>query len=408
MTEHGRSPHYFILVRHAKREVCWNKPEDQHRMVGWREDQPPDAKSDFEEEEGFVLTHALAGRLCDQLLTDKIAIKKIIYSKHRVAQQTASIYKDVLEERDVNERVLGDEDAFGVEMHESRVLTPGGYCGEAIDQIKIGLKCQVVGGSRGRPASLAYVLIGHQPELTMIARRWLGNALPLQVLPVEGAEAACLRFDGEPRLLWLITNKSKALMTDLKDKIKSKYDVAKFFLGAFVVNTGLILNTGIWGNLGSSSQFTWIDEALVILAIIAALVSLVFTAATLFSYDGLLMPASLWSERSEPANKLPQGLRKPPPKWSVSRPPSQAHVIPFYEMVHVWTTFFMPAIVAAFAAVGLLVIALARRGMGVLVKEPLGLPGSWTVPLAIAFVIVAFFLPWAFYQDRKPRLGSED
>ena len=48
-------------------------------------------------------------------------------------------------------------------------------------------------------------------------------------------------------------------MDDLKDKIKSKYDVAKFFLGAFVVNTGLILNAGVWRTIGPSS--TSIDKA---------------------------------------------------------------------------------------------------------------------------------------------------
>jgi hypothetical protein len=28
--------------------------------------------------------------------------------------------------------------------------------------------------------------------------------------------------------------------------------------------------------------------------------------------------------------------------------------------------------------------------------------------LAFSFVILAFLLPWAFYQWRKPKLGSED
>jgi hypothetical protein len=426
MTEHEIPQHYAVLVRHAKRDECWDKPEDQHQMEGWREDKGrwlrsdtrvgraalrpavSDPKSDFKMGDGFALTYALAGRLCDQLLIDNIAVRKIIYGEHLVAKQTASVYKEVINAREVNKRVLGDKDAFEVEMCESRVLTPGGYSDEAVDQIKIGLKCQPVNNrNRGRPTSAAYVLVGHQPDLTFIARRWLGRALPLQVLPIEGSEVACLWFGGEPRLLWLITNKKDDLLTDLKDKIKSKYDVAKFFLGAFVVNTGLILNAGVWGNIRASSQSSWIDKVLIIVAISAALVSLMFTAATLFSYDGLLMPSRLWSEWSEPTNKLPQSLRKPP-KWSIKRPPSQVHMVLFYEMVHIWTAFFMPAIVAAFAAVGLLVVALARRGIGVLVKDSLEPPGFWAISLAISLVLFAFFLPWVFYQRRKPRLGSED
>jgi hypothetical protein len=402
MTEHKRPQHCAILIRHAKREVCWDKPEDRHKMAGWKEGVWPDSKSDFDEGAGFALTHALAGRLCDQLLADDIAVKKIFCGGHLVAEQTASVYKDVIEEREINKKVLGDEDAVEAEMEECGALSPGCYSANALDQIREDLESQVVDDrSLEQPVSVAYVLVGHQPELTTIARHWLKKrrALPSDTLPIGGSEAACVRFGDDPRLLWLITNKSDDLMSDLKDKIKSKYDVAKFFLGAFVVNTGLILNAGVWGTIGPSGNATWIDKALVIAAVVSALVSLAFTAATLFSYDALLMPSAFWSERSDPADGLPRGLRRPP-RWGVSRPPSQAHVVLFYEMVHIWTVFFVPAVVAAFAAVGLLIIALARQGIGVLVEDPLA--------LAFSLVIAAFLLPWAFYQSRRARLGSED
>jgi hypothetical protein len=145
----------------------------------------------------------------------------------------------------------------------------------------------------------------------------------------------------------------------------------------------------------------------VIAAIIAALVSLAFTAATLFSYDALLMPSTFWSESSHPTNTLPRGLRRPP-RWGTNRPPSQTHLVLFYEMVHVLTAFFVPAIVSAFVAVGLLVVALARRGIGTLVRDLLGPPGPWAIPLAFALVALAFLVPWAFHRRGRPRLGSED
>jgi hypothetical protein len=50
MTEHGRPKHCAILVRHAKREVRWTVPENQHRMAGW-EYQLPDPKSNFDEKD---------------------------------------------------------------------------------------------------------------------------------------------------------------------------------------------------------------------------------------------------------------------------------------------------------------------------------------------------------------------
>jgi hypothetical protein len=377
-------------------------------MVGWKEGLWPDPKSDLDGKAGFALTHAMAGRLCDQLLADNIAVTKIFCGEHLVAKQTASVYKDVLEEREVNKKVLGAEDAFKFEMRESRALSPGPYLKEDMDQIKISLRHQDVGDrSPERQVSVAYVFVGHQPELTTIARWWLGRALPSDTLPIGGSEAACVGFGNEPQLLWIITNKSQELMDDLKDKIKSKYDVAKFFLGAFVVNTGLILNAGVWGTIGPSGNATWIDTALVIAAVLAALVSLAFTAATLFSYDALLMPSSFWSERSDPADGLPRGLRRPP-RGGINRPPSQAHVVLFYAMVHVWTDFFVPAIVAAFVAVGLLVVALARRSIGAKIEHLLGLPGPLTMLLVLSLVALAFLVPLAFYRKRRPRLGSED
>jgi len=268
MTKHERPKHCAILVRHAKREVRWDKPEDQHRMAGW-EYQPPNPMSSFDEKDekgknkdekgksGFTLTYALAGRLCDQLLADKSAIKKIIHGNHRVAEQTALVYKKVLETRQVNRRVIGDGGRIEVEVKDCDSLDPGRYSKEDMERIKADLESEDGDDRRpGRTVTFAYVLVGHQPALTTIARLWLQrrfrSALPFQTLPIEGSEAACLALGGNPRLLWLITNKQKPLMDDLKDKIKSKYDVAKFFLGAFVVNTGLILNAGVWDRIGPS------------------------------------------------------------------------------------------------------------------------------------------------------------
>ena len=85
MTKHGKPQHCVILVRHAKREVCWDTSEDQHQMAGWSEDHNPGSKSNFRKD-GVDLTYALAGRLCDQLLADKMAVKKIIHGQHLVTK----------------------------------------------------------------------------------------------------------------------------------------------------------------------------------------------------------------------------------------------------------------------------------------------------------------------------------
>jgi hypothetical protein len=146
-----------------------------------------------------------------------------------------------------------------------------------------------------------------------------------------------------------------------------------------------------------------------VFSILSALISLVFTAATLFSYDSLLMPSKFWSESSElgdePSSRLKRFLGKLPPKWtvsrwSVSRPPSPAHVVLFYEMVHVWNVFFIPAVILAFVAIGCLTMALVCRGESCLPSV------GWWLFVILALVVGLALLK--YYWEKEPRLGSED
>ncbi len=51
MTKRVRPQLCAILARHAKREVRWDRREDQHVMAGWAY-QPPNPMSSFEEKAG--------------------------------------------------------------------------------------------------------------------------------------------------------------------------------------------------------------------------------------------------------------------------------------------------------------------------------------------------------------------
>jgi len=95
--------------------------------------------------------------------------------------------------------------------------------------------------------------------------------------------------------------------------------------------------------------------------------------------------------------------------WSVSRPPSQAHVILFYEMVHVWTRLFIPAILSAFLAVALTVAARAHNSLTV----PAFYYTWWLMkdhPLItfLVFAFFAFFVGFIAFQRFKPSLGFDD
>src|SRR5215204_4210451 len=366
---------FVILIRHASRDVRWDMPEEKHPMENWTGWAAADIerKSDYKTK-GLPRTYALAGRLCDELDNETVSVVAFRHSGHKVAQQTAEIYEKLLETRG---KLLPTVEARpdpnlnpkpGSSDADTRQVNS--IC-EAISHVSTNQAVRLAVASSQYEENLvatrqAYVVVGHQPQLTQIARRLLkGKYLPSDSLPLGNSEAACIELGYKPRLQWLLTvTPEETLVTDLKDKIKSKYDVAKFLLGAFVVNTGLILNAGLWG-----SPEKWNDAPIAkwvaYFAILAALISLVFTAATLFSYDSLLMPSKFWSESSEPSDepssRLKRFLGKLPPKWmvsrwSVSRPPSPAHVVLFYEMVHVWNVFFIPAVFFAFVAIGCLTL----------------------------------------------------
>ena len=368
----------MLLVRHASREVKWGEKEKQHHIQGWTKADFPDA-SDFSKS-GWCLSIAMAGRLCDQLELEAangpagIQVDKIWTSSHEAADQTGEIFEKVLKKRKLLKSAR-------VQLTE---LDPGQPAKKAVEKI--------VGAS----SALAVVAVGHQPQLTEIAKALAGESLPGGTLPVAGSEVAALRKEGAGyRLRWLLTEKPASLLKDLRAKIQSKFDVAKFFLGALVVGTGLSLNDKAW----TSSHP--IDMSLAGLGVLAALTSLGFTAATLFSYDRLLMPRDFWLGSEESLE---------PPEWSVLRPPSQIHVVLYYEMVHIWTHLFIPAITTAFLSLGLQATMLARAAVSkAAVGTPLEALGSCGQLIVLLVLVgLAFLVPVWLFNRWKPRLGFSD
>jgi len=448
---------YVLLVRHAARKRDWAKGESTHRMQDW--DYSPPWVEKENTQAGYYLTRSLVGQLCDQLQAGKrkIEVDEIFYSKHKIARQTAMEIEFVLHKRELL--------AAGAKCVGSPGLTPKGHDGSNARLIGLVRRFFKKGRLTRRSArkrsegkekknkksslsdkeeamqaneeetDLATIVISHQPQLTYLARYlldkslwernlvWKGlyklrnlfpnNSLPANVLPLGNSEIACIEMDPRPRLLWLLTEKSSALLVELKTKIASKYDVAKFFLGALVVGTGLTLSDPIW-----KLPHT-IDKVLAGCGAFAALISLGLTAATLFSYDRLLMPQEFWSEadtnsRISPLRYLGHLIRgsagRKPPRWNVSRPPSQAHTILFYEMVHTWTHLFIPAIVFAFVALGFLIVAMAHHSLSELINFSIERPQLRVPRLAypLGFSIIAFIVGIIAFRLWKPRLGFDD
>ena len=439
---------YVLLVRHGSRERRWELPESKHLMKGWDEGffsgevpsptaeqkgppavgckccQPPaDPKQD-----ALAFTRNMAAHLGDQLDLNGIAINHIFYSQHRIAADTAKVFGYVLARRWGDD--IGDK-ALPMLTPQENVAKAQENTKSAIELIENSSYVEVENGPRvNAPGN--YLIVGHQPQLTHLARGLLNRSLrennlllwlwmklkqrilfnyslPGNVLPLGSSEIACIEIGRHPRLLWLMTEKTPELMAELKAKIASKFQVATFFLGALVVGTGLTLSDAIW-NLTNRNA-----KVVAGIGAFAALVSLGLTAATLFSYDRLLMPQEFWlgtDKDDTEVNRVRRWFRRmrgTESAWSVSRPPSQAHVILFYEMVHVWTRLFTPALVSAFLAVGLTVAARAHNSLTVPAFDHTW-PPMKDHPLItfLVFAFFAFFLGFIAFWRFKPSLGFDD
>ena len=94
-------------------------------------------------------------------------------------------------------------------------------------------------------------------------------------------------------------------------------------------------------------------------------------------------------------------------------------MILFYEMMHVWQYFFIPAVILAFVTIVSIVCSLALRELEVprlnrlldsLLDSLLeSFPFWWSLPRALLLSIgLMFLISWGLYLRWRPRLGTED
>jgi hypothetical protein len=117
---------------------------------------------------------------------------------------------------------------------------------------------------------------------------------------------------------------------DLREKVRSKIDVAKVLGGAITLTLGWVL---------TSSEFDK-TKAVTQLAIVALIVSLALYLSTVDSYDSLLMPSRFWS--FDPRADAPSLIHR--------------------EMVRVWMGLFLPATGTLLLGLLLLVVSVVSPG----------------------------------------------
>jgi hypothetical protein len=212
------------------------------------------------------------------------------------------------------------------------------------------------------------------------ARRWLHAP---QGLPLRRGELVMLRSDcSEWRPVWALSPGSTQLIAHLRDKIASKMESAKQ-LGAFVT---ALLTFAVGGVLESGPGWprmvAWTGVGLLAAAVVAFF-------ATLFRYDSLLMPTTMWAS-TKPATE------RQSPLGILARPPSSAAWILFHNMQLVWLRGFTVACALTAAGGMLVVIGLARPQS----------PAGWLLVASLLVAIAA--LGSLVWSKTRPVLGVND
>jgi broad specificity phosphatase PhoE len=193
----------------------------------------------------------------------------------------------------------------------------------------------------------AILVVGNSPQVD-----WLAEQLVGRPIAVGRGEVVCLATTS-PRqsrwgLRWTVGPSEEATIKELRDKIRSKMDTAKF-LGTFI--TALVsfvlakwldaLKAAAANNqpipIPPGQHWLWL------LTVVLLLLAAVLCFAALFFYDGLLMPDRYWTSSARRRNSRQA-------RWVVQRPPSSAAWILQQNMMRLWNRLVVPAIVALGAA----------------------------------------------------------
>jgi hypothetical protein len=267
----------------------------------------------------------------------------------------------------------------------------------------------------GKDAQQLVMVVGNSPQVDWIAEALLGHPVA-----IGRGEVVCVgrpdrRRPWSPRerrdLLWTVGPDEASAIKDLRDKIRSKMDTAKF-LGTFI--TALVTFVlgkrfdATRGGAGAAVGLSNMQTGLWVVTIAALGVAALLCYAAVFYYDSLLMPARFWAPSARPRwfrrrrgpertaeRRAPE--RRARPWWLVQRPPSSAAWVLQQNMMRIWSRLVV-------VAMWILGIALAAFAVLVL-ATPTGLGDLGATILAIAVVGAAAI---GYVVTLRPRLGVED
>ncbi|MFB4269192.1 hypothetical protein [Nonomuraea sp. GTA35] len=384
-------PYYVLLGRHAK--------HTRHQLVRTN---PADANSPYP-------TELVGDRLLEHLRwqpplveqpTGRIRIAAAFVAPTREARSTMVLLGRTLGDLSPDPRSLDD-----LSPGEVYSVTVPNLCSFRVSEdgrlgVEQGLSGQrnttLIEDIRGTATNTAgkenaVLVMGHQPQLGRLADELARDEdgpgrfhLRRLRLPIASGEIVCLAFAERgagrrrrrPRLLWAITPSDIQAEADLREKIKSKVEVAKLLGGVITLLLGvlltLFLDAARWKALETAGGP---GPAGARLAAGFLLMSVALYLATIYAYDRLTMPSRFWAE-SVPLPFRPR-LRG---RGLVRRPPSSAAWVLYQNMQRIWWGLFTPATISLMAALLVLAVVFLRvEGLllGVIGLGALVVAGLW-------------------------------
>ncbi|MCK4340362.1 MAG: hypothetical protein KAY37_01395 [Phycisphaerae bacterium] len=325
---------YLLLVRHGSRDNA----HDVHRHFTHLEnlDEPKKLHGYSVADRtkpGWPRSQSLAGWVSEFLHLWNVKVTRVVTSPALDAQETAHAYLSSFQPQNLCPDDVSVETNAGLHTNFAVHPTDRLLARQPLECVRI---CP--SAEQGKGAGKALLLCGHQPHLTWIANGWLRRKDPV---PLNLSEALLIRLAPSPQALWVVGAEDPEAQTRLRDKIKSKLDIAKWFSAFISLVLGLVV--GVPRTLGVNDIVK--HPTACSIGFMLILGSLFLTLMTLFAYDTLQMPKLFWIEGPRRIwRELPQFLSRRIPGWRLERPPTPVHWVLYSNMVRVWFLLFRPAV----------------------------------------------------------------
>ena len=344
---------------------------------------------------GRVLSEALQDEMEAAGLAKATWSVRVVHAETLISRRTAELLRDGIDAASTRLRVTVSCNS----RFRSRVVGDRGAATEDVSSMRDAL-------SREANETDVIVVVGHDPSMSWLLHSFLGGTAAssfwfrserssppappgVGFRPRRACRSAAAKWSCSDRIRTNFRPAGRSLLTPRLSSLSFKTRFDRRWnrpsnSGAFVTALVAFAVTAILqvSPSGIPDLLAWIGTGMLSLAVIAYF-------ATLFHYDSLLMPISMWSSTA-PSGHRARAI------GILARPPSSAAWVLFQNMQLIWLRGFTVA--CAFATLGGVLVALG-------VSEPSGWRG-WL--LATVLVIATVVLGATIWRRNRPALGVND